>query len=343
MTTESRTSSPTRRSVGKGLAGTLLAGLAPPLATSALTSAAWAAEAYPSRAVTIIVPFAAGGSADVYGRILAQQLNAATGRPFIVEDRPGAGSIIGSEAVATSRPDGYTLLVISNTHTVNETLFPHKPYKLMTNFVPVAPINSADLVLVTNPGLGVKTPQELIALARKKPGKLTFASSGPGTPYHMAGELFKQMAGIDLVHVPFKGSSEARIDVIGGQVDMMFDAITTMVGLITSGKVTGIATTGKTRSPVLPNLPTVAEGGVPGYEAVLWLGVVAPKGTPPAVVARLSALISKIDAQPALRASWEKQGAAPVIMTPPQFTSFLEGDIRKWAKVIKFAHIHVHA
>ncbi len=343
MTTGSRILSPTRRSLGKGLAGTLRAGRASPVAASALPSTAWAADAYPNRAVTIIVPFAAGGSADVYGRILAQQLNAATGHPFIVEDRPGAGSIIGSEAVASSRPDGYTLLVISNTHTVNETLFPHKPYKLMTNFVPIAPINSADLVLVTHPALGVTTPEELIALAKKKPGKLTFASSGPGTPYHMAGELFKQMAGIDLVHVPFKGSSEARIDVIGGQVDMMFDAITTMVGLIKSGKVTGIATTGKTRSTVLPDLPTVAEGGVPGYEAVLWLGVVAPKGTPAAVVDKLNALISKIDAQPALRAAWEKQGATPVLMNPAQFTSFLEGDIKKWAKVIKFAHIHVHA
>ena len=338
MTIQSRTPSIARRTFGKGLAGTLLAGLAPPLA-----SAAWAADAYPTRSVTIIVPFAAGGSADVYGRILAQQLNAATGHPFILEDRPGAGSIIGSEAAATSKPDGYTLLIISNTHTVNETLFPHKPYKLMTNFLPIAPINSADLVLVTHPALGVKTPQELIKLAKQKPGKLTFASSGPGTPYHMAGELFKQMAGIDIVHVPFKGSSEARIDVIGGQVDMMFDAITTMVGLINAGKVTGIATTGKARSTVLPNLPTVAEGGVPNYEAVLWLGIVAPKGTPAAVVDKLSALITRIDQQPAIQASWEKQGATPVIMNPRQFTSFLEGDIKKWAKVIEFAHIHVHA
>lgn len=338
MTTDSRTPSPTRRSLGKGLPGTLLAGLVPPLASSA-----WAADTYPSKTVTIIVPFAAGGSADVYGRVLAQQLNAATGHPFIVEDRPGAGSIIGSEAVATSEPDGYTLLVISNTHTVNETLFPHKPYKLLTNFVPIAPINSASLVLVTHPALGVKTPEALIALAKKKPGKLTFASSGPGTPYHMAGELFKQMAGIDIVHVPFKGSSEARIDVIGGQVDMMFDAITTMSGLIHSGKVTGIATTGKARSPVLPNLPTLAEGGVPGYEAVLWLGLVAPKGTPKAVVDKLNAMISKIDGTPAIKASWEKQGATPVIMNPAQFTTFIEGDIKKWAKVVKFAHIHVHA
>jgi tripartite-type tricarboxylate transporter receptor subunit TctC len=213
----------------------------------------------------------------------------------------------------------------------------------MTSFVPVAPINSADLVLVTNPALGVKTPEELIKLAKDKPGKLTFASSGPGTPYHMAGELFKQMAGLDIVHVPFKGSSEARIDVIGGQVDMMFDAITTMIGLINGGKVTGIATTGKNRSKVLPNLPTMAESAVPGYEAVIWLGIVAPKGTPADVVGQLNALITKIDQQPALQASWEKQGATPVIMTPEQFGTFIDGDIKKWAKVIEVAHIPVHA
>lgn len=338
MPTKVPEASTTRRMVGKGIAGALLAGLAPRLATPA-----WAADTYPDQAVTFVVPFAAGGSADVYGRILAQQLNTLTGQPFIVQDRPGAGSIIGSQAVATSRPDGYTLLIISNTHTVNETLFPHKPYKLMTNFVPIAPINSADLVLVTNPALGAKTPEDLIQMARQKPGKLTFASSGPGTPYHMAGELFKQMAGIDIVHVPFKGSSEARIDVIGGQVDMMFDAITTMVGLIDAGKVTGIATTGKTRSKVLPNLPTMAEKAVPGYEAVIWLGVVAPKGTPAAIVQQLNALITKIDGQPDIQASWDKQGAVPVIMTPAQFTTFLDGDIGKWAKVIESAHIHVHA
>ena len=327
---------PTRRALARGLGGGMLAGLVP-WATSR------AAETYPDQSVTMIVPFAAGGSADVYGRILAQKLDAATGHPFILEDRPGAASIIGSEAVARSRPDGNTLLIISNTHTVNETLYPHKPFKLLTDFVPVAPINSADLVLVTHPALGIKSPEQLIALAKQKPGKLTFASSGFGTPYHMAGELLRQMAGIDLVHVPFKGSSQARIDVIGGQVDMMFDAITTMSGLIRSGKVTGVATTGKTRSPVLPTLPTFAEHAVPGYEAVLWLGVVAPKGTPPAIVTRLNQLISGIDATPAIKASWEKQGAAPVVMTPAQFRTFLVGDIAKWAKVIKFAHIPIHA
>ena len=321
-----------RRAVLLGLSGALAAGAVPA-----------AAATYPDSDVTIIVPFAAGGSADVYGRILAQKLTAATGHKFILEDRPGAASIIGSEAVARARPNGDTLLIISNTHTVNETLYPHKPFKLLTDFVPVAPINSADLVLVTHPSLGVKTPEALIALAKKKPGKLTFASSGFGTPYHMAGELLMQMAGIDLVHVPFKGSSQARIDVIGGQVDMMFDAITTMSGLIRSGKVTGIATTGKTRSPVLPHLPCFNEHAVPGYEAVLWLGLVAPKGTPPAVVNRLNQLITGIDSTPAIKASWERQGATPVVMTPAQFRRFIAGDIAKWAKVIRFAHIHIHA
>ena len=322
----------TRRRVGKALAGTALAGLAG-------SRLARAADAYPTRSVTFVVPFAAGGSADVYGRLLAQQLNALTGQSFIVEDRPGAGSIIGSHAVATSRPDGYTLLIISNTHTVNETLFPHKPYKLMTSFEPIAPINSADLVLVTRPTLGAKTLGEIIKMAKDRPGKLTFASSGPGTPYHMAGELFKQMAGIDIVHVPFKGSSEARIDVMGGQVDMMFDAITTMVGLINSGKVTGIATTGKARSKALSNLPTMSEAGVPGYEAVIWLGLVAPKGTPKDVVGKLNGLLTQIEQKPDVREAWEKQGATPVMMTPAQFTGFLEGDIKKWAGVIKTAGI----
>ncbi|MGI4800883.1 MAG: tripartite tricarboxylate transporter substrate-binding protein, partial [Janthinobacterium lividum] len=183
-----------------------------------------AAETYPDRPVTVIVPFAAGGSADVYARLLAPRLQAALGQSFIIDDRPGAGSLIGTEYVKNAPADGYTLLLISNTHTVNETLFAKKPFKLMTDFVPVAPINSSDLVLVTRPDLGVKTVAELIARAKAKPGDLSYASSGPGTPYHMAGELFKQMAGVDILHIPYKGSSPARVDVISGHVDMMFDA-----------------------------------------------------------------------------------------------------------------------
>jgi tripartite-type tricarboxylate transporter receptor subunit TctC len=304
-------------------------------------AAAWStgsalADTYPSHPVTIVVPFAPGGSADVYARILAQQLNKQTNQSFIVDDRPGAGAIIGTEAVVTAKPDGYTLLLISNTHTVNETLFSKKPYVLMRDLVPVAPINSSDLVLVTRPGLGVKTMADLIKLAKSKPGDLTFASSGPGTPYHMAGELLKQMAGINILHVPYKGSDGARVDVMGGQVDMMFDATTTMAGAIKGGKVVALATTGDTKSAVLPNLPTVAET-VPGYNAVIWLGLMAPKGTPDDVVNALNKMITKIAQDPAVVDSWKKQGAVPMIMNPKQFGDFINADVQKWAKVVKLS------
>jgi tripartite-type tricarboxylate transporter receptor subunit TctC len=299
-------------------------------------SAVQAAD-YPTRPVTIIVPFAAGGSADVYARLLAPQLQADLGQPFIVDDRPGAGSIIGSEAAATSAPDGYTLLLISNTQTVNETLFAKKPFKLMTDFAPVAPINTSDLVLVVNPKLKVSSLAELIALAKKQPGDLTFASSGPGTPYHMAGELFKQMAHIDVLHVPYKGSSSARIDVIGGQVDMMFDATTTMLGLIQGGKVKALATTGSSRSAVLPDVPTMAEAGVPGYSSVIWLGVMAPVKTPPDIINKLNAEITRIAGKPEIRAAWAKDGALPLSMDPEQFRQFLNDDIKKWAEVVRIS------
>ncbi|MDT7953222.1 MAG: tripartite tricarboxylate transporter substrate binding protein, partial [Acetobacteraceae bacterium] len=271
------------------------------LLAAAACRPARAADTYPSRPVAIIVPFAAGGSADVYARLLAPRLQAALGQPFIVDDRPGAGSIIGSDYVKNAPKDGYKLLLISNTHTVNETLFKTKPFKLMTDFEPIGPINSSDLVLVTRPGLGVKTVAELIAKAKAAPGKLSFASSGPGTPYHMAGELFKQMAGVDILHVPYRGSSGARVDVMGGQVDMMFDATTTMASFIKSDKVTALATTGLTRSAVLPALPTVAET-LPGYEALIWLGLVAPKGVPDEVVAKLSKALEDIVSDPQVQA-----------------------------------------
>jgi tripartite-type tricarboxylate transporter receptor subunit TctC len=269
--------------------------------------------------------------------LLAPQLQADLGQPFIVDDRPGAGSIIGSEAAATSAPDGYTLLLISNTQTVNETLFAKKPFKLMTDFAPVAPINTSDLVLVVNPKLKVSSLAELIALAKKQPGDLTFASSGPGTPYHMAGELFKQMAHIDVLHVPYKGSSSARIDVIGGQVDMMFDATTTMLGLIQGGKVKALATTGSSRSAVLPDVPTMAEAGVPGYSSVIWLGVMAPVKTPPDIINKLNAEITRIAGKPEIRAAWAKDGALPLSMDPEQFRQFLNDDIKKWAEVVRIS------
>ena len=305
---------------------------------TAIALPARAAGAYPDRPVTIVVPFAAGGSGDVYARLLAPHLQQEFAQSFIVENHPGAGSLIGTQFAKAAAADGYTLMIISNTHTVNDTLFPKSSARLMRDFVAVAPINSADLVLVTRPTLGARTVSELIAMAKAKPGALTFASSGPGTPYHMAGELFKQMAGVDMLHVPYKLSSAARIDVIAGQVDMMFDAPTTMDGFIKSDKVIGLATTGLKKSDVLPDLPTVAES-VPGYEAVIWLGVMAPKGVPDAVIDTLNTTIARIVQQPDVAAAWRLQGADPLVMSPAKFKEFLEADIAKWARVVKLAGV----
>ena len=295
------------------------------------------AQEYPSRAVKIVVPFAAGGPADVYARFLAQRLPEAMGQPFVVEDRPGGGSVVGTDIVAKSAPDGYTLLLMSNTHTVNESLMPSKPFQLMRDFVAVAPINYSDLVLVVNPAVPAKTLQELIALAKAQPGKLNYASSGPGTPYHMAGELFKASAGLDIVHVPYKESSGARTGVLGGQVEMMFDAVTVMNEHVKAGKVRALATSGKARSAAMPDVPTLNEAGVPGYDATIWLGLIAPKGTPPAIVNRLNAAVTKIVAAPDVQADWAKQGAVAMTMSPDAFAHYLADDIVKWERIVKLS------
>jgi tripartite-type tricarboxylate transporter receptor subunit TctC len=295
------------------------------------------AQDYPARPVRIVVPFAAGGPADVYARFLAQRLSDSLGQPFVVEDRPGGGSVVGTDIVAKSAPDGYTLLLMSNTHTVNESLMPGKPFQLMRDFTPVAPINYSDLVLVVNPAVPAKTLHELIALAKAQPGKLNYASSGPGTPYHMAGELFKAMAGLDIVHVPYKESSGARTGVLGGQVEMMFDAVTVMNEHVKAGKVRALATSGNVRSTVMPDVPTLAEAGVPGYEAVIWLGLMAPKATPAAVVTRLNAEVTKILARPDVRSEWMKQGAVAMTMAPDAFGRYIDDDIVKWERIVKLS------
>ncbi len=305
------------------------------IALTALAASPAAAQDYPNRSVKIIVPFAAGGPADVFARVIAQHLQESLKQSFIVEDRPGAGSIIGTDAVAKSAPDGYTLLMMSNTHTTNESLIPNKPFTLMKDFVPIAPVNYSDLVMVVHPSVPAKDLKEFIALAKSKPGNLNYASSGPGTPYHMAGELFKAMSGTDILHVPYKGSSGARNDIIGGQVQMMFDAITTMAPNVQAGQVKALATTGKVRSTVLPNVPTVAEAGVPGYEATIWLGLMAPAGTPKEIVDKLNAEVNKILARPDLKENWAKQGATPMVMSPAEFETYLKADIDKWANVVK--------
>ena len=293
------------------------------------------AQDYPNKPVRIIVPFAPGGSADVFGRFLAQRLQESTGQNFVIDNRPGAGSVIGTDAVAKSAPDGYTLLLMSNTHTVNESLIANKPFALMRDFVGVAPINYSDLVLVAKAGLPESTLPQLIKAAKAKPGAMSYASSGPGTPYHMAGELFKALAGVYIVHIPYKGSAGARTDVLGGQLEMMFDAIPTMTEHIKSGKVKALATTGRARSAVLPDVPTMAESGVTGYEATLWLGLMAPKGTPAAVVNKLNAEVAKITANPEVRRAWAAQGTTAMTMGVDEFARYLQADIVKWAHVVK--------
>jgi tripartite-type tricarboxylate transporter receptor subunit TctC len=225
------------------------------------------ADDYPSRPVKIIVPFGAGGPTDVYTRAIAEELRKSLHQPFIMENRPGAGTTIGTDVVAKSQPDGYTLLMVSGTQTVNETLYAHKPYQLMHDLVPIAPLIDTDLVLVVHPSVPAKTVGELLALARAKPGTLNYGSSGPGSNYHMAGELLKNLTGIDIVHVPYKGSTGARNDILSGQIQILFDSVPTMAPQIKAGMVRALGTSGRSRSPILPDVPTMAEAGVPAHRS----------------------------------------------------------------------------
>jgi tripartite-type tricarboxylate transporter receptor subunit TctC len=293
------------------------------------------AQDYPTRPIRIIVPFGAGGPADVAARLIGNVLQESFGQSVVVENRTGAGGVIGTQEAAKSPPDGYTLLMMSNTQTANESLMPQRKYELMRDLLPIAPVNSSDLVIVVHPSVPAKTLQEFIALAKAQPGKLNYASSGQGTPYHMAGELFKTMAGIDLVHVPYRNSGEARSGVIGGQVQMMIDAVTAMAPNVAAKQVRALATTGKSGSAVLPDVPTATEAGVPGYEATIWLGLMAPAGTPKPIIDKLNAAVTAAVKRPDIVKLWTDQGAVPMAMSPDQFDAFLRADIVKWAAVVK--------
>jgi tripartite-type tricarboxylate transporter receptor subunit TctC len=293
------------------------------------------AQDYPSRPVKMIVPFGAGGPTDIFTRALGEELRKALKEPFVMENRPGAGTIIGSEAAAKSPPDGYTLLMISATQTTTETLVPNKSFKLMRDFVPVASLLNSELVMVVHPSVGVNTVQEFIALAKSKPGALNYASSGVGSNYHMAGELFKNLTGTNILHVPYKGSAGARNDIISGQIEMMFDSVPSMAQMIQVGRVKALGTTGKVRSAILPDVPTLAEAGVPGYEATIWIGVMAPAGTPQPIVTLLNTEINKILARADVKEAWRKQGAETMSMQPDEFGAFVQSEIDKWAKLIK--------
>jgi tripartite-type tricarboxylate transporter receptor subunit TctC len=299
-----------------------------------------AAQDYPSRPVRVIMPFGAGGPTDVFTRAIADELSKSLKQPFVMENRPGAGTIIGSDAAAKSPPDGYTLLMMSATQTTTETLVPNKPFKLMRDFVPVASVMSSELVMVVHPSVGVKTVQEFVALAKAKPGTLNYASSGIGSNYHMAGELFKILTGTNIMHVPYKGSTQARNDIISGQIQMMFDSVPTMAQMIQVGRVNALGTTGKVRSPSLPDVPTLTESGIP-HQATIWLGVMAPAGTPQPIVDLLNTEINKIVTRPEVKVAWEKLGAVPVAMQPAEFGAFVQSEIDRWAQVIKTNDIKV--
>ena len=322
-----------RRSPGSAFALLALAGLAAPAA----------AQDYPARTVKIIVPFGAGGPADIYARFLGQQLQESLKQTFVVEDRPGAGSIIGTGEVAKSPPDGYTLLMMSNTHTTNETLLPNKPFQLMRDFVPVAPVNSSDLIMVVHPSVPAKDLKEFIALLKAKPGDLNYASSGPGTPYHMAGELFKAMSGTDIVHVR-ASRQRRRAHRRDRRPRADDDRCHHHHGADRAGGPGARAghDRAQTRSSVLPDVPTIAEAGVPGYEATIWLGIMAPAGTPAADRRQAQRRDQQgARSSPETKEAWAKQGAEPLVMTPAEFDKYLRADIDKWAKVIQTAGIKV--
>lgn len=296
------------------------------------------AQSWPNRPIRIFVPFGLGGSADVAARALQEPLSAALGQAVVVENRPGAGAVIGTDVVAKAAPDGHTLLLMSNTHTANETLLPNRPYNLMRDLAPVAAVNIARHALVVHPSVPANTVAELIALLRAQPGRYDYASSGPGTPYHIAGAVFLAMAGVEAQHIPFRGSNEARTAIVAGQVPIMFDAIPTMREQIIAGRVRGLATTGPARSALLPDLPPVAET-LPGYEASIWLGVMAPTGTPAAIAERLNTEINAFLRRPETAAAQARAGAEPLPMSIAEFDAFLRADILRQAEYIRMARI----
>jgi tripartite-type tricarboxylate transporter receptor subunit TctC len=308
------------------------------LATALALGAAQAAQAqsYPNRQIRMILPFAAGGAGDIFARPLAQALSQSLGQPVVIENIVGAAAIIGTQVAARAPADGYTLLMVSNALAIGETLSPKRGYLLMREFTPITQLNALSLVLVTNPKLSVKSVAELIALAKAQPGKLNYASSGVGSIYHLPMEHLKSMAGIDIQHVPYKSSSQARMDVIAGEPSMMMDALATMQGQIKENQVRAIGVASLKRTETAPDIPAIAET-VPAYSGDAWLGFMAPAGTPPEIVNRLQSEIAKVLATPEVKASYRAQDAVPVASTPAAFGTFLNDEIDKWGKAIRSA------
>ena len=293
-----------------------------------------AAQQYPTKSIRLIVPFAPGGSNDIVGRAIATPLSEHLGKQIIVDNRPGAGAVLGTELVANAPKDGYTLLINSLTHTINPWLY-KLPFDPIKAFAPVSMIASGPIVLVVNPALPVKSVAELIALAKAQPGKLQYASAGIGTFTHLGAELFKLAAGVDLLHVPFKGGGPAAIDVIGGHTTVYFSNLLTVMPHIRSGKLRVLGVGGKQRIAQLPDVPTIAEAGVPGYEAINWWGVLAPAGTPAPIVARLHAEIAAVLNSPDVQKRLAAEGAHVVHMSSAEFGEFQAHDLERWGRVVR--------
>lgn len=296
------------------------------------------AQTYPARPVHVILGFPAGGSSDVIGRVVAQWLSERLGQPFVFDNRPGAGSNIGTEMVVRAAPDGYTLLWTTSANAINASLYDNLSFNFLRDIAPVAGVFRVPNIMEVHPSVPAKTVPEFVAYAKANPGKINMASGGIGTTAHVAGELFKMMTGVDMRHVPYRGSAPALIDLLGGQVQVMFDLLSTSIEYIRAGKLRALAVTTATRSAALPDIPTISEF-VPGYEASTWNGIAAPKDTPPNIIDRLNAEINAALTDPTVKARLAELGATVFSASPQQFSKFLGDETEKWAKVIKFAGI----
>jgi len=296
------------------------------------------AQTYPTKAVRVIVPFAAGGGIDMVARVISQRLQEVMGQPFVVENKPGAGGVVGSEIVATARPDGYTLLAVPISHAANVSLT-KMSFNPVTAFAPIIHIASAPNVVLVHPSLPANSIGEFIAYARKNPGTVTYASSGNGSSTHLAAEQFKMLANVELLHVPYKGGGPALVDLLGGHVSMYIGSLPAAIPHLRGQKLKGLGITSSKRAVELPELPTVIEGGIAGYEYVGWYGLLATAGTPPAVIDRLNAEVNKILKEPAILEKLAGDGAQPIGGTPAQFDAHIKKEISKWASVIKHAKI----
>jgi tripartite-type tricarboxylate transporter receptor subunit TctC len=308
-------------------------------AAAALTLAATAAAAqsYPTKPIRLVVPFPAGGTTDLLARTVGQRLTMAWGQPVIIENRPGAGATIGADYVAKAHPDGYTLLMAAVHHTIAANYYKALPYDLRKDLAPVSVVAIVPNVLVVRPDLPVASVQELVAYAKANPGKLTYASNGAGTAHNLIGEQFKSMTGTDIMHIPYKGSAPALTDLMGGRVTMMFDTVSSCLPYVQAGKLKALAVATSTRSSVLPDVPTLSEAGLPGFDIASWFGVMAPAGTPASIIGQLSDEIARSLADPAVRKQLEPIGAEPVGSTPQAMRARIDGEIGRYGQLMKQA------